>query len=73
MKIPYNKIKRARILLLNEPYKLEILDSIKTEPITVYHIGNEWWDLCAGLFMYFYLVFPLYSILFLFDFLFYLN
>ena len=39
---------RTRILAMNEPYKLEILDSIKTEPITIYHIGNEWWDLCAG-------------------------
>lgn len=39
---------RARILEQNEPYKLEILDSIKTEPITIYHIGDEWWDLCAG-------------------------
>jgi len=37
-----------RIKALNEPFKLEILDSIKTEPITIYHIGNEWWDLCAG-------------------------
>jgi hypothetical protein len=33
---------------LGEPFKLEILDSIKTEPITIYHIGDEWWDLCAG-------------------------
>lgn len=36
---------------LNEPYKLEILDAIKTEPITIYHIGDGelgWWDLCAG-------------------------
>jgi threonyl-tRNA synthetase len=39
---------RARIIQQNEPYKLEILDSIKTEPITIYHIGDEWWDLCAG-------------------------
>jgi len=39
---------RRRINAINEPYKLEILDSIKTEPITIYHIGNEWWDLCAG-------------------------
>ncbi|KAK4259825.1 hypothetical protein QN277_006117 [Acacia crassicarpa] len=39
---------QRRILALNEPYKLEILDSIKEEPITIYHIGNEWWDLCAG-------------------------
>ncbi|BBM97944.1 threonyl-tRNA synthetase [Marchantia polymorpha subsp. ruderalis] len=37
-----------RIKAINEPYKLEILDSIKTEPITIYHIGDEWWDLCAG-------------------------
>lgn len=33
---------------MNEPYKLELLDSIKTEPITIYHIGDQWWDLCAG-------------------------
>ena len=39
---------RSRILAQNEPYKLEILESIKTEPITIYHIGNQWWDLCAG-------------------------
>jgi threonyl-tRNA synthetase len=68
---------RQRIEAINEPYKLEILDSIKvrpcvsvsvlhrpvhshrhdyytndgnkqTEPITIYHIGEEWWDLCAG-------------------------
>ena len=37
-----------RIKELGEPFKLEILDSIKTEPITIYHIGDEWWDLCAG-------------------------
>ncbi|KAL4588936.1 hypothetical protein LXL04_001836 [Taraxacum kok-saghyz] len=37
-----------RITSINEPYKLEILQSIKQEPITIYHIGNEWWDLCAG-------------------------
>mmetsp|Transcript_11804 Transcript_11804/g.24148 ORF Transcript_11804/g.24148 Transcript_11804/m.24148 type:complete len:687 (+) Transcript_11804:28-2088(+) len=39
---------RKRIELLDEPFKLEILDSIKTEPITLYHLGDEWWDLCAG-------------------------
>lgn len=39
---------RKRIMAINEPYKLEILDSIKEDPITIYHIGNEWWDLCAG-------------------------
>ena len=39
---------RTRIEALNEPYKLEILDAIKTEPITIYHIGDEWWDLFAG-------------------------
>ena len=37
-----------RIREINEPYKLEILDAIKTEPITIFHIGDEWWDLCAG-------------------------
>jgi threonyl-tRNA synthetase len=37
-----------RIAALNEPYKLEILADIKTEPITIYHLGDKWWDLCAG-------------------------
>ena len=37
-----------RIKEINEPFKMEILDGIKTEPITIYHIGDEWWDLCAG-------------------------
>ena len=37
----------SRIQELNEPYKLEILEGIK-EPITIYHLGEEWWDLCAG-------------------------
>jgi threonyl-tRNA synthetase len=36
-----------RIKEINEPYKLEILEGI-TEPITIYHLGQEWWDLCAG-------------------------
>lgn len=32
-----------------EPFKLEILQGIPDhEPITLYHIGDEWWDLCAG-------------------------
>jgi len=39
---------KKRIEELGEPFKLEILDSIKTEPITIYGIGEEWWDLCAG-------------------------
>ncbi|MEL6231508.1 MAG: threonine--tRNA ligase [Cyanobacteria bacterium J06627_3] len=38
---------KQRIEALGEPYKLEILDSIE-EPITLYHIGDQWWDLCAG-------------------------
>ncbi|MEY2859485.1 MAG: hypothetical protein RLZZ74_3801 [Cyanobacteriota bacterium] len=38
---------RTRITAQNEPYKLEILDSIQ-EPITIYHLGDRWWDLCAG-------------------------
>ncbi|MBE9053326.1 threonine--tRNA ligase [Nostocales cyanobacterium LEGE 11386] len=37
-----------RIQGIQEPYKLEILADIKEEPITIYHLGNEWWDLCAG-------------------------
>jgi threonyl-tRNA synthetase len=24
------------------------LESIKSETITIYHIGDKWWDLCAG-------------------------
>lgn len=39
---------KRRIEEINEPFKMEILDSIKTEPITIYHIGDQWWDLCAG-------------------------
>lgn len=27
-------------MALNEPYKMEILEGIKEEPITIYHIGN---------------------------------
>ena len=38
---------KRRIEELGEPYKLEILDSI-SEPITLYHLGDRWWDLCAG-------------------------
>jgi threonyl-tRNA synthetase len=36
-----------RIRELGEPYKLEILAGIQ-EPITLYHLGDQWWDLCAG-------------------------
>jgi len=44
---------RRRILEIDEPFKLEILDGIKTEPITIWHTGDPeegkvWWDLCAG-------------------------
>ena len=38
---------KKRIEAQNEPYKLEILDGIE-EPITIYHLGEQWWDLCAG-------------------------
>jgi threonyl-tRNA synthetase len=38
---------KKRIEALGEPYKLEILDSIH-EPITLYSLGDQWWDLCAG-------------------------
>jgi threonyl-tRNA synthetase len=38
---------QQRIQALNEPYKLEILEGLQ-EPITLYHLGDEWWDLCAG-------------------------
>lgn len=36
-----------RITELGEPYKLEILQDLE-DPITLYHLGEEWWDLCAG-------------------------
>lgn len=36
-----------RIKEINEPYKLEILEGLQ-EPITIYHLGDQWWDLCAG-------------------------
>jgi threonyl-tRNA synthetase len=39
---------QRRIEAIKEPYKLEILADIKQEPITIYHLGDEWWDLCAG-------------------------
>ena len=38
---------RQRIARLGEVYKLEILDGLE-EPITLYHLGEHWWDLCAG-------------------------
>ena len=37
----------AKIKEQNEPYKLEILEGLQ-EPITLYTLGEEWWDLCAG-------------------------
>ncbi len=37
-----------RIKAINEPYKLEILADIQGDPITIYHLGDQWWDLCAG-------------------------
>ena len=40
---------QKRIEELKEPYKLEILGDIPTgENISLYHLGDEWWDLCAG-------------------------
>ncbi|UBF26429.1 threonine--tRNA ligase [Kovacikia minuta CCNUW1] len=36
-----------RIKAINEPYKLEILEGLE-EPITIYHLDQAWWDLCAG-------------------------
>ena len=36
-----------RIRQQNEPYKLEILAGLQ-EPITLYTLGDDWWDLCAG-------------------------
>ncbi|NDG02001.1 MAG: threonine--tRNA ligase [Synechococcaceae bacterium WB8_1B_057] len=37
----------AKIIANNEPYKLEILAGLE-EPITLYTLGDTWWDLCAG-------------------------
>jgi len=44
---------KSRIELIDEPFKLEILSSINTEPITIYSMIDAngdplWWDLCAG-------------------------
>ena len=40
---------RSRIVAQNEPFKLELLDSIPDcDSISLYHIGDEWWDLCRG-------------------------
>jgi len=32
---------------ISEPYKLEILEDLE-DPITIYYLGADWWDLCAG-------------------------
>merc|ERR1719201_2587758 len=40
-----------RIREQDEPYKLEILNRIKSEKITIWHTSKNqdgWWDLCAG-------------------------
>lgn len=38
---------QERIQKIGESYKLEILEGLQ-EPITLYHLGDQWWDLCAG-------------------------
>jgi threonyl-tRNA synthetase len=38
---------QRRITELGEPYKLEILADLE-DPITIYHLGDRWSDLCAG-------------------------
>ncbi|MDJ0510351.1 MAG: threonine--tRNA ligase [Crocosphaera sp.] len=38
---------KKRITELQEPYKLEILEGLEP-PISLYHLGDQWWDLCAG-------------------------
>ncbi|MEL6398148.1 MAG: threonine--tRNA ligase [Cyanobacteria bacterium J06626_4] len=38
---------QRRIQALGESYKLEILEGLE-DPITIYHLGEDWWDLCAG-------------------------
>ena len=37
-----------RIEDLGEPYKVKSLSGLQ-KTITLYHIGDKWWDLCAGL------------------------
>ena len=52
-KLPLERIEVSRdeaenrIKAQNEPYKLEILERLQ-EPITLYTLGDQWWDLCAG-------------------------
>ena len=52
-KLPLERVEVSRseaeekIKAQNEPYKLEILEGLQ-EPITLYTLGEEWWDLCAG-------------------------
>ena len=52
-KLPLERIEvsrdeaEKRIRAQNEPYKLEILERLQ-EPITLYALGDQWWDLCAG-------------------------
>jgi len=38
---------KRRIQEIKESYKLEILEDLE-DPITIYHLGEDWWDLCAG-------------------------
>ena len=52
-KLPLERVEVSRneaeekIKAQNEPYKLEILKGLQ-EPITLYTLGEDWWDLCAG-------------------------
>ncbi|MBM5823711.1 MAG: threonine--tRNA ligase [Cyanobacteria bacterium K_Offshore_surface_m2_011] len=52
-KLPLERIEvsreeaERRIRAQNEPYKMEILEGLN-EPITLYTLGDQWWDLCAG-------------------------
>lgn len=44
--IPREEAQR-RIEAIQEPYKLEILEGLQ-DPISIYHLSDRWWDLCAG-------------------------
>ena len=52
-KLPLQRVEVSRneaeekIKAQNEPYKLEILEGLQ-DPITLYTLGEDWWDLCAG-------------------------
>merc|ERR1740127_245727 len=48
---PFQEKDLRRIKEQDEPYKLEILNRIKSDKITIWHTSKNqdgWWDLCGG-------------------------